>query len=322
MQAHSLRRRSALAALALPLLPGATRAQDGSPLEYVIGFAPGGSADAVGRLVAEHLARALGRPVVVTNKPGAGSMLAAQYVAAARTPLLFSADFATLAAMPNLAAKPLYDPEKDLAPISMLARVPMMLAVTASAPVRNLQEFVAWARARPEGVPYASAGPGTPHHLCGELVRELMGVPMTHVPYKGAGPAIQDLLGGQITVGMMDLATFKPHAAGGKVRGIALAMLQRHPVAPEVQTFHEQGYRNFEAYAWQAVMASNATPPALRATFNAAVRTALNAPEVKARFEALGVEGLPTTPEHVASYARSERLRWGEVIRKNNIKVD
>lgn len=322
MNSRNIRRRSVLAGIALPLIPLPLRAQDNSALDYVLGYPPGGSADAVGRMMAEQMARTLARPVVVINKAGAGTTLAAQYVALAKVPMLFNADFATLAAMPSMVSKPLYDPDKDFAPVSMMARAPMMLAVTSTVPVRNLKEFVAWANAMPEGVPYASAGPGSPHHLSGELVKDLIGAKMTHVPYRGSGPAIQDLLGGQVTVAVMDLASFKPHAAGGKIRGIAIATLQRSPVAPDMPTFNEQGYKDFEAYAWQAVVASNATPPELRAKFNAAVHAALNAPEVKARFELLGVEGLPTTPEYAAAYTRAERARWGEVIRKHNIKID
>jgi tripartite-type tricarboxylate transporter receptor subunit TctC len=315
-----LHRRTVLGALGL--LPFASWAQDNAPLEYVLGYAPGGSADAVGRLIAEHLGRALGRPVVVTNKPGAGTTIAAQYVAAARQPMLFNADFATLAAMPHMMAKIPYDPEKDFAPVSMLARVPLLLAVHPGVPVHNVKEFLAWAKAKPEGVPYSSAGPGSPHHLVGEVVKELIGTRLVHVPYKGAGPAVQDLIAGQIQVGLTDLGSAKPHLAAGKIRGIAIASVRRSPAAPDVPTFDEQGYPGFEAYAWQAVLASNATPAETRLKFNTALHAALNAPDVKNRLESLGVEPLPTTPEHVASYTRTERARWGEVIRKHNIRID
>lgn len=323
MNSKSIRRAMTLAALTLPLLHLPAQAQDSAPpIEYVIGFPPGSSADAVGRMVADLMAKALNRNVVVNNKPGAGTTIAAQYVATAKVPMLFNADFATLATMPHLMSKLPYDPEKDFAPISLLARVPLLLAVSANVPARNLQEFRTWAATQRDGVPYGSSGPGTPHHLAGELIKDLIGVKMVHVAYKGGAPMTNDLLAGQIPAGMMDVANAKPQLPGGKIRGLAIATLQRSPAAPDVPTFHEQGYPNFEASAWQAVVASLATPPELRVRFTSAVHAALNAAPLKARLDAIGVEGLPSTPEQLASFARAENIRWGEIIRKHNIKIE
>ena len=322
MDTPTLTRRSALAGLTLPLLPAAGRAQSPQALEYVLGYPPGSAADAVGRMVADGIAKALDRTVVVTNKPGAGTTIAAQYVATARVPMLFNADFATLATMPHLLSRIPYDPDKDLAPISMLARVPLMLAVAPSAPARNLSEFVAWSRSTPGGVSYGSSGPGSPHHLAGELVKDLIGANMVHVPYRGGGPLLNDMVGGQIKAGMVDLASAKAFIAAGKIRGIAIASLQRAQALPDVATFHEQGFANFESSAWQAVVASPATPADLRASFHAALHAALANPALKQRLESLGVETLPTTPEQMTSYTRAERARWGEIIRKHNIRID
>ncbi len=322
MRSFSLRRRSATAAALTSLLAPSLWAQDNAPVEYVIGFPPGSSADAVGRMIAEQISKTLGRSIVVTNKPGAGTTIAAQYVATARTPMLFNADFATLATMPHLMGKIPYDPEKDFAPISLFARVPVMLAVSPSLPVNNLKEFIAWGKSQRDSVPYASSGLGTPHHLAGELVKDMTGVPMSHVPYKGGGPAINDLMAGQIMVAMVDVASAKAFVAAGKIRGIAVGSIQRSAAVPDVPTFHEQGYPNFEATAWQAVMASLATPPDMRVKFHEALHAALNSPQVKTRLDALGVEAIPGTPDQLMTFARAERARWGEVIRKHNIKAD
>ncbi len=322
MTSLSLHRRSAMAAALSTLLAPSLWAQDSTSLEYVIGFPPGSAADAVGRLIAEQMSKTLGRTVVVNNKPGAGTTIAAQYVATARVPMLFNADFATLATMPHLMGKIPYDPEKDFAPISLFARVPVMLAVSPSLPVNNLKEYIAWGKSQRDPVPYASSGLGTPHHLTGELVKDMIGVPMVHVPYKGGGPAMNDLVAGQISVAMLDVASAKAFVAAGKIRGIAVGSVQRSAALPDVPTFHEQGYPNFEATAWQALLASLATPPDMRLKFQEALHAAMNSAPVKTRLDALGVEGIPGTPEQLMAFARTERARWGEVIRKYNIRID
>lgn len=318
----SLHRRSAVAAAFSAVLAPSLWAQDSAAIEYVIGFAPGSSADAIGRLIAEQMSKTLGRSIIVNNKPGAGTTIAAQYVATARAPMLFNADFATLATMPHLMGKIPYDPEKDFAPISLFARVPVMLAVSPSLPVNNLKEFIAWGKGQRDPVPYGSSGLGTPHHLAGELVKEMIGVPMAHVPYKGGGPAMNDLVAGQIAVAMLDVASAKAFVAAGKIRGIAVGSVQRSAALPDVPTFHEQGYPNFEATAWQALVASLATPADQRLKFQEALHAAMNSAPVKTRLDALGVEGIPGTPDQLMAFARTERARWGEVIRKHNIRID
>lgn len=323
MTPQSLSRRSLLVAAAgTSLLHGLAKAQDNSPLEWVVGYPPGGGSDIVARLVAEHMAKTLGRPIIVNNKPGAGTTIAAQYVATARSPMLFSADFATLAANPFLFSKLAYDPEKDFAPVGLLARAPMLLVVGPQTGSTNLREFIAWARNRPDGVNFASAGVGSPHHLVGEQVKDLLGLKMTHVAYRGASPALNDLMGGQVPMAMMDLGSAHQFISAGKITALATATSQRLKMFPDVPTFDELGYKGFEAYAWQSVVASNATPADLRAKANVALNEALNLTEVKARLQVFGVEGLPGPVERLAPYARAERSRWGEVIKKNNIRLD
>lgn len=321
LQSNS-RRALLIAGSVLPLLPGLVQAQDNSPLEWVVGYPPGGGSDITARLVAEHMARILGRPIILNNKPGAATAIAAQYVAAAKSPMLFSADFATLAANPFLFSKLAYDPEKDFAPVGMFARTPMLLVVSRQTGATSLREFIAWAKARPNGIDFASAGVGSPHHLAGEQVKDILGLRMTHVGYRGASPALNDLMGGQVPMAMMDLGSAYQFISAGRVTALATATLERLKMFPDVPTFDELGYKGFEAYAWQTVVASNATPTDLRVKVNAALNAALNLTEVKARLQVFGIEGLPGPAEALMPYVKAERARWGEVITKNGIRIE
>jgi tripartite-type tricarboxylate transporter receptor subunit TctC len=312
-----------LAALALSAtLPAA--AQDSRPLEWVVGYAAGGGSDMVARTVAEALGKTLGRTIVVTNKPGAATNIAADTVARSKDygNVMFSADFATLAANPALFSKLTYNAEKDFAPVGLLARFPMLLVVHPSVPAQNWKEFVAWAKSQPNGVNWASAGPGSPHHLAGELLRERSGLKMNHIPYRGAAPAVQDLLGGQVSVAMMDSASVLQYVNTGKLRAIGVASPQRNKVFASVPTLQEQGLAGFEAYAWQGLVVPSGTPPETVANFSKALQAALDNTMVKARFQTLALEALPGTPAQMAAYARSERERWGLLIRNNNIRLD
>ncbi|MEY2890815.1 MAG: hypothetical protein RJA98_723 [Pseudomonadota bacterium] len=319
-------RRTALGSLAALALSAAlpAAAQDNRPLEWVVGYAAGGGSDMVARTVAEALGKTLGRTIVVTNKPGAATNIAADTVARSKDygNVMFSADFATLAANPALFSKLTYNAEKDFAPVGLLARFPMLLVVHPSVPAQNWKEFVAWAKSQPNGVNWASAGPGSPHHLAGELLRERSGLKMNHIPYRGAAPAVQDLLGGQVSVAMMDSASVLQYVNTGKLRAIGVASPQRNKVFASVPTLQEQGVTGFEAYAWQGLVVPAGTPPETVANFSKALQAALDNTMVKARFQTLALEALPGTPAQMATYARSERERWGLLIRNNNIRLD
>ncbi len=319
------RRRTLLAlALAAAALPNLAPAQDGKPIEWVIGYAAGGGSDAVARSVAESMGKSLGRTIIVNNKPGAATNIAADYVAKSKDVgnVMLTADFATLAANPSLFAKLPYDPEKDFKPVGMLARFPLILVVDPKLPVKNFQEFVAWAKASPDGVTYASAGAGSPHHLATELLRERTGLKFQHVPYRGAAPAVQDLIGGQVPFGLMDSASVQQHIVSGKLRAIGVASAARLKTMPEIPTLAEQGLSGFEAYAWQGLAVPAATPPEVVTKLNKALVEALGSTSVKARFQTLALEALPGTPQQMSDYARSERERWGKVIKTNGIKLD
>jgi tripartite-type tricarboxylate transporter receptor subunit TctC len=326
MKTFSTRRRAlAGAALSLlALLPLAAAAQDSKPIEWVLGYAAGGGSDIVARSVAEAMGKSLKQTIIINNKPGAATNIAADYAAKAKDAehTLLTADFATLAANPSLFAKLPYDPVKDFAPIGMLVRFPMLLVVAPNVPAKNFKEFLAWAKANAGGTNYASAGAGSPHHLAAELLRERTGLNLIHTPYRGAAPAVQDLMGGQIPFMVVDTASIAQYVAAGKVKAIGVASPARLKTMPEVPTLAEQGLSGFEAYAWQGLVAPAAASPQHIARMNKALVDALNSTEVKARMQALAVEPMPGTPQQMADYAAKERERWGKVIKANNIRLD
>ena len=323
MNLKKLSRRGALAlAAAAAVLPASLLAQDARPIEWVVGYAAGGGSDAVARTVAEAMSKTLGQGIVINNKPGAATNIAASYVANAKDPMLFTADFATLAANPWLFAKLPYNAEKDFVPVGMLARFPLLLVVAPNVPARNFREFVAWVKAQSGAVSYASAGVGSPHHLATELLRERTGLKLQHVAYRGAAPAVQDLLGGQVPFGLIDTASVQQYVATGKLRALGVASPARIATLPEVPTLAEQGLTDFSAFAWQGLVVPASTPPETVAKYSKALQAALESAPVKARFQALGLEALPGTPQQMASYTRHERDRWGKLVQSAGIKLD
>ena len=314
-----------LSRLALTLMPFAAMAgNDGKPVEWVVGYAPGGGSDVVARMLAEAMGKTLDRTMIVVNKPGAGSNIAADYVAKAKDVghTVFTADSAMLAANPFLYSKLTYSAEKDFAPVGLIARFPLVLVVAPNVPAKNLKEFLAWAKANPGGTNYASPGAGSPHHLVTEWFRDQTGLTLTHVPYRGAAPAVQDLIGGQVPFMFIDTSSGGQHIASGKVKAIGVASASRLKTMGEIPTLIEQGLAGFEAYAWQALVVPAATPAETVNLFNKALVAALDSTSVKARLQVLGIEPTPSTPAQLTSYAKSERERWGRVIRDAGIKLD
>ena len=308
----------------ISMLPLAATAQDGKPIEWVVGYAAGGGSDIVARTVAEVMTKSLGQTLIINNKPGAATNIAAEYVAKNKDPthVMLTADFATLAANPSLFAKLSYNAEKDFAPVGMLARFPLLLVVAPNVPVKSFEQFVAWAKSNADGTNYASAGTGSPHHLAGELLRERTGLKLIHTPYRGAAPAVQDLLGGQVPFGLMDTASVQQYVAAGKLKAIGVASPARLATMSDIPTLAEQGLTGFEAYAWQGLVVPASAAPETVTRLNKALVEALNSTSVKARFQTLALEALPGTPAQMAAYTRAERERWGRLIRDNNIKLD
>jgi tripartite-type tricarboxylate transporter receptor subunit TctC len=317
----ALRRLLTLGAIALPLC---AVAYPDKPIEWVVPYPAGGGSDVVARTLAEPMGKALGQTIIVNNKPGAATNIGADYVAKAKADghVMLTADTATLAANPFLYAKLPYNVEKDFASVGLMARFPMILVVNANVPVKTLAQFIAWANKQPGGVNFATPGSGSPHHLATELFRERAGVKLVHVPYRGAAPAVQDVVGGQVPFMFVDTASGYPHIQSGKLRPIGVASPRRLSSFSTIPTLAEQGLKGFEAYAWQGLVVPVATPADAVAALNKALASALETTAVKARFQTLGLEAISSTPAQMAAYAKAEREKWGQVIRAANIRLD
>jgi tripartite-type tricarboxylate transporter receptor subunit TctC len=317
-------RRAVVAAAIALSVPTFVSAQDAKPIEWVVGYAAGGGSDVVARTVAEAMSKTLGQTIVVNNKPGAATNIAADYVAKSKDfgHVMLTADFATLAANPWLFAKLPYNPETDFVPVGLLARFPLILVVGPKVAARDFKEFVAWAKTNAGGTSYASAGAGSPHHLATELLRERTGLQLQHVPYRGAAPAVQDLIGGQVPFGLMDSASVQQFIGAGKLRALGVASPTRLKTLPDIPTLAEQGLAGFEAYAWQGLVVPKGTSPEVVSRLNTALVDALNSTPVKARFQTLALEALPGTPAQMADYIKAERARWGKLIQANGIRLD
>ena len=324
MNRIQLSRRSVLqAGLLAAAVPGLAFAQNSRPIEWVVGYAAGGGSDVVARTVADAMSKSLNQPIVINNKPGAATNIAAGYVANSKDygHVMLSADFATLAVNSWLFAKLPYEPVKDFQPVGMLARFPMLLVISPNVPAKNLTEFLAWAKANGP-VTYASAGVGSPHHLAAELFRERTGLSLQHAPYRGAAPAVQDLMGGQIPFGFIDTASVQQYIVTGKLRALGVASPSRLATMPDVPTIGEQGVKDFTAYAWQGLVVPTGTSAEVVSKLSISLQDALNSTQVKARFQTLALEGMPGTPQQMTAYVDAERERWGKVIKANSIRLD
>ena len=312
--------------LALLLAAAAAPAQPypGKAIEWVVPYPAGGGSDVAARTLAEPMGRALGQTLVINNRPGAGTNIGAEYTARAKPDgyVMMTADTATLAANPALYSKLGYSAERDLLPVGLIGRFNLLLVVNPAVPASNLKAFLAWAKAQPQPVPFASPGAGSPHHLATEMLRLRTGLALTHVPYRGAAPAIQDVVGGQVPFMFVDSAAGYPQISAGRLRALAVAAPVRLGSLAQVPTFAEQGLGNFEAYAWQGLVVPVGTPAPVVQQLSKALRDALDSTAVKARFQVLGIVPTPGTPEAMATYASAERQRWGALIGQAGIKLD
>jgi tripartite-type tricarboxylate transporter receptor subunit TctC len=321
--------RQALAATGLLLFGAWAAAQNypSKPIEWVVPYPPGGGTDVLARTLAESMGRTLGQPIVINNKPGAATSIGAAYAAEAKADgyTLLSADTATLAANPYLYRKLPYDAEKSFAPIGLTVRFPLILVVNPQVPAKNLHEFTAWAKTQQSpnnGANYGTPGAGSPHHLATALFGQQTQITLTHVPYRGAAPAIQDVVGGQVSFMFVDTASGKPFIESGKLRPIGVASTRRVRGFNTIPTLHEQGLKGFEAYAWQGVVVPAGTPAPVIAKLQKALQAAFNDNAVKDRLIALGLEAIPSTPEEMAKYAAAERTKWSSVIKVANITAE
>ncbi|MDD2547297.1 MAG: tripartite tricarboxylate transporter substrate binding protein [Burkholderiaceae bacterium] len=293
------------------------------PIEWVVPYPAGGGTDIVARTLGQAMGATLGQSIVINNKPGAATNIGAEYVARAKPDgyTLMSADTATLAANPFIYSKLSYNVEKDFAPVGLTVRFPMILVVNPSVPAKNLAELTAWIKTQ-NGANYATPGAGSPHHLATELFREVTKVTLTHVPYRGAAPAVQDVVAGQVPFMFVDTASGNQFITAGKLRPIGVASPQRVKNFETIPTLAEQGLKGFEAYAWQGLVMPAGTPDEIVQKVNKALLAAMDTTAVKARLQALGLESIPSNPQQMADYAARERAKWGKVIQANGIKAD
>ena len=313
------------AGLLLAALAVGAAAQDypSRPLRLVVPFAPGGGADIVARAVAAPLANRLGQPVVVDNKPGGGGTLAADLVAKAPADgytLLYTTPGPQMA-NPYLMAKLPYDAVRDLVPVSEVAIVPNVLVVNKNLPVRTLKEFIAYAKANPGKVNFASAGQGASSHLAGESFKQSAGVSIVHIPYRGTGPALSDLLSGQVQMAIDSIAVYKPHIDSGALRALGVATARRSPLLPDVPPIADE-LKGFDAAPVNYISVPAKTPQAVIDRLNRDINAVLESPELKEQLAASGVVPQGSTPAEMAALIRSEAAKWNKVIEVSGAKLD
>jgi tripartite-type tricarboxylate transporter receptor subunit TctC len=300
------------------------QAYPAKPVKMIIPYPPGGGNDTLGRLFAAKLSDRLGQPVVVENRPGAGTLIGTE-AAAKSAPdgyTILLSSIATHALSPNLYAKVPYDPIKDFAPVTLLGVAPTVLVVRNDLPAKDLAEFVAAAKAKPGGFTYASGGNGTPPHINGEVFKAVAGVDLLHVPFKGGGPALVDLMAGRVDVMLDTAASAMPHVRSGKLRALAISGPKRSAEYPDLPTFGEAGLAQYDTNAWYSVHAPAGTPPEIVRRLNAELVASLKEPDVQARFKQLSTDPIGNTPEEFAAFVRAELDKYARVIKGAGIRLD
>ena len=311
-----------LAALALAS-PAAAQPYPAKPIRLLIPFTPGGSQDVIGRLLAQKVSEATGQPVVVENKPGAGGLIATQE--AARAPadgytLLLSTG-AQMAIEPALNPKAGYDPVKDFVHVIHLGDAPLVLLAVPSLPARDVKDVVAMSKAKPGSINTASTGNGTYTHLTLELFKAASGADLTHVPYKGAAPAFNDMLGGQVQTMFTTTASAQPYTSSQKLRALAVTSIKRSPMMPDVPTFTELGVP-LDVSVWIGIAAPAGTPAPVVERLNSEFNKALAAPDVRAKLAALGVDPAGGSSAQMTQYVRSDAERWAKIVKAANVKLE
>jgi tripartite-type tricarboxylate transporter receptor subunit TctC len=315
---------AATLAILAPQAGAAADAYPARPVRFVVAFPPGGGTDIIARSIAQKLAERFAQQVVVDNRPGAGGNIGTDIVAKAApdgyTMLMGSAG--PLAINASLFGKMPFDPIKDLAPVTLAASTPNVLVVHPSLRATSVTELIALAKAKPGEINFASSGHGTPAHLAGELFNSMAGVKLVHVPYKGAAPALADLLGGQVQLMFSTMPPALPHVKDGKLRALAVTSSKRSPAKPDLPTVDEAALHGFEANTWHGVVVPAGTPAAIVARLNREIVAILHMPEIVERLSGQGAEALGSTPEEFAAYIRSETLKWARVVRDSGAKAE
>jgi len=293
------------------------------PVKVIVGYAPGGAVDTIARTVGQAMAASMGQAFVVENKPGAGTNIAVKLVVDAAPDgytLMLAAN--ALAANPALYQPSLFDPERDLVPVSLIGRVPVVIAANASAPFSTIAQLIAAAKARPGHISFASPGNGSTPHMAVEFFKRAAGISLLHIPYRGGSPAITDVIGGQLPLVAVNALEVQPHVKSGRLKVLAVLSPNRTPVFPEVPTIAESGFPGFEASVWYGLVAPAATPRPIVNLLHTEAQKALQTKEVRERMTAVGGEVIPGPIELLGSLIRSERQRYEKLVREANIKPD
>ena len=294
------------------------------PVVYVVPFAPGGNTDAFARLLNQKLGAALGQPVVIENKPGAGGNVGSDYVAKAAPDgyTILGGTISSHAINVSVYPSMPYDPVKSFEPVILLGSNPLVFAVSATTPYKTLKEVLDAARAKPGQLAFASPGNGTSPHLAGELLKLQAGVDFTHVPYKGSGPALTDVIGGQVPIIIDTTIVLGPQIKAGKLRPLAVAYPKRLATLPDVPTAAEAGVPGWDVVSWQAVFAPAGTPKPVVARLNSEIARVMKTPDVQARLAEMGVEVAAGPPEQLGDFQKAEIAKWARVVKAAGIKVE
>jgi len=293
------------------------------PIRLIVPFPPGGSTDLLARALGQKLAESLAQPVVIDNRPGAGGSIGAEAAARAAPDghTLMMGHLGTLAVNPAIYKNLPYDPVKSFAPVSLMAIVPSVLVVNTQVPVASAAELIAYARAHPGKLAYGSAGNGSTSHLTTEYFKLATGIDVLHVPYKGVGPMLTDLISGQLSMGLNGAPAVMPHVAAGRLRALAVSSLGRLHALPQVPTLDEAGVKGFDASGWYGIVAPAGTLPAIVAKLNAEIRRSLQTADLRARLDSEGALPAPGTPEEFAAFIQAEIARWGAVLKRAGVQA-
>ena len=309
---------------ALQLAAAAAHAQTDRPVHIIVPFAVGGPTDIIARVLAPKLSASLKRPVIVENKVGATGGIGAAFVAAAPADgdTLLLGTSSIMAANPNLSTKLSYDPVKDFVPISLIATIENILVVHPSVPAKNVGELVAYAKANPGKLTYATSGIGSTYHLGAELFASQMGVQITHIPYKGAAPAIQDVLAGHVNMMFDNMSSAIPNMKANRVRALGVASLKRYPALPEVPTIAEQGAPGYETTIWLGLFAPKNTSPAVLQRLQKEIGDAVNSADYREKLAAVDMQPRASTSQELAGYLKSDLAKWAKVVKDAGIKPE
>jgi tripartite-type tricarboxylate transporter receptor subunit TctC len=312
------------AAFVVACAPAWAQTYPSKPVRLVLPYPPGGGSDTIARPLAQRLTESLGQQVVIDNRGGGGGSIGMEHVA--RSPAdgytIVMALTAQLAVNPSLFRKLAYDPVKDFAPLTLLAQGPYVLAVHPSVPAKSVKELVALARKRPNDLAYASSGNGSGGHLAAELLKSMTGIEMLHIPYKGGGPALVDLISGQVQVLFTTWASGRGHIQSGRIRALAVSTAKRPQAIPTLPTVAESGVPGYDAGVWYALLAPAGTPPAVVERLNREIVAALQRPDFSKMLHDAAIDPVGSSPAELGAYIRSEIDKWAKVVRQAGIRID